>query len=95
MPWQGSGACVALTFTFETPLSPPIVSSILSTLTTTPGYSTHTSLVSGRLMVVELPGVRGALVHVTLATFCSSFWGMVVKDSESTEAMVQNVNKMS
>lgn len=41
--------------TLDTPSSPPMLSSILSTLFTTPGYSTHTRLVSDRTSVAVFP----------------------------------------
>lgn len=50
--------CVPLSFvpTLDKFSSPPRVSSILSTLVTTAGYSTHANLFDRRATVEELPG---------------------------------------
>lgn len=48
--------------TFDTVCSPPRVSSILSTLFTTAGYSTHTSLLARSSTVDELPGTLASSV---------------------------------
>ena len=48
--------CLRVALTLVRPCSPPMVSSILSTLETSAGYWTHTSLVSTMCTVDELPG---------------------------------------